>query len=312
MSWLVAALALCGLTTAAHANRADQLFKNGKKLLAEKQYAEACNAFQESDRLDPGIGAKLNVAKCYEEWGKLATAWRWYTDAEHMATGAKDARAEKIHALIEALDPSVPRLTVSLPAGAITDGLVVKLDGVELPLAALGSEQRVDPGTHRIDTVVGGATRGKEVRIERGGKVEITLDVAVQPVSRASPEAAPQPEDPGRMRRLIGLGVSGGGVAAIGIAGIVTLRARGDYNHALDAHCNGKTNMCDDVGQRATRSARLRANISTGITVAGVGAIAAGLYLYFTAPRAEHAEQALYLAPVVGGDATGVVLGGAF
>ena len=58
--------------------KADTLFKKGKKLLAEKRYAEACTAFEDSDRLDPGIGAKLNVAKCYQEWGRLATAWRWF------------------------------------------------------------------------------------------------------------------------------------------------------------------------------------------------------------------------------------------
>src|SRR2546428_931143 len=74
------------------AAQADQLFKKGKRLLAQKKYPEACAAFEQSDHLDPGIGAKLNVAKCYQEWGKLATAWRWYVDAEMMATNAHDTR----------------------------------------------------------------------------------------------------------------------------------------------------------------------------------------------------------------------------
>lgn len=320
MRSLVAAIAICGLATAAHADRAEQLFKKGKKLLAEKKYPEACTAFEQSDRLDPGIGAKLNVAKCYEDWGKLATAWRWYTDAEQMATSAKDDRAKKIHALIEALDPGVPRLTVSLPPGAITDDLVVKLDGVELALAELGSERRVDPGLHQVDTVVGGATQSKVASIERGDKVEISLAVPVRPRPRLPTEPAPTPEDPRtRKRRLIGLGLSGAGGAAIGVAAIVTLRARGDFKHALDEHCNGANDMCDDIGQRATRGARRRANISTGITVGGVAAIATGLYLYFTASRgrtaerAQQANHALYFTPVVGGgDGTGLVLGGAF
>ena len=42
------------------AAQADQLFKKGKRLLAQKKYPEACAAFEQSDRLDPGIGAKLN------------------------------------------------------------------------------------------------------------------------------------------------------------------------------------------------------------------------------------------------------------
>lgn len=310
------AVALCGLAATAHADQADQLFKKGKKLLAEKRYAEACTAFEQSDKLDPGIGAKLNVARCYEEWGKLATALRWYTDAEHMATSTHDAREAKIHARIAALDPDVPRLTVSLPPDAATDHVIeVKLDGVELPATALGVERRVDPGVHKVDTLVDGATRSKVVPLERGGSEEITLDVPVRARPRGKP-GTPEPEaDPARTRRVAGLGISGAGVLAIGIAGIVTLRARGDYNHALTAHCNDKTDMCDEIGQAAAHSARRRANISTGVAIGGLGAIAGGLYLYFTAHRAasaEPSEHALYLAPVASGDGTGVVIGGAF
>ena len=312
---VVIGLVLCGLAAAAHADRADQLFKKGKKLLAEKKYAEACTAFEQSDKLDPGIGAKLNVARCYQEWGKLATAWRWYTDAEHMAAASHDDRADKIHAIVAALDPDVPRLTVNLPPGAATDHLVVKLDGLALELAALGLERRVDPGAHEVEAFVDGARRSRTVPLERGGSAEITLEVPVRPRQRVSPGAPEADAAPVRTRRLVGLGTSGAGVVAIGIAGIVTLRARGDYKHALDVHCNGRTDMCDEIGQAAAHSARRRANISTGVTIAGLGAIAGGVYLYLTANRAASAassEHALYLAPVASGDGTGVVLGGAF
>src|SRR4029078_4649256 len=93
------------------AAQADHLFRKGSRLLAQKKYPDACAAFEASDRLDPGIGAKLNVARCYQEWGKLATAWRWDVNAETMATSAHDARAKKIHELVEGLEPDVPRLT---------------------------------------------------------------------------------------------------------------------------------------------------------------------------------------------------------
>lgn len=319
MKRVLVVCAVCWLATPAHADRADQLFKQGKKLLAEKRYPEACTAFEESDRLDPGIGAKLNVARCYQEWGKLATAWRWYTDAESMATASRDDRARKIHAIIVELDPSVPRLTVKLPPGATSDGLVVKLDGVELAASALGTEQRVDPGPHQIDTIVDGARQTKVVPVERGSSSEVTLDAAAdarpkpgKPRSRPA-RPADVAEDPGRNRRLLGLGAAGGGGLLLGIAGIVTLRAHSDYDHALQGHCAGATDMCDDIGLAATHSARNRANIATGLTLLGLAAIGGGLYLYFTTPRApQPREHALYLVPRVGGDGGGVVLGGAF
>ncbi len=310
------ALAVCVLGGTAHADRADQLFKKGKKLLGEKKYAEACLAFEESDRLDPGIGAKLNVAKCYQEWGKLATAWRWFSEAEQMAKDTKDDRAGKIHALAEELDPNIPRLTVKMARDADTSGIVIKLDGAPFEISALGTERRVDPGPHQVDYTVGGTTRNKVVTIERGGSFEITLELPKK--SRGSkPEAESQvaaDAEAIQKRRLIGLGISGGGVFALGIAGIVTLRARGDYKHAISAHCRGATDMCDADGLAATHSARRRANIATGITIGGLAAVAGGLVVYFTASRAaSHGdEHALYLAPSLGGDGTGVVFGGAF
>lgn len=309
---------MCWLAAPAHADRADQLFKKGKKLLAEKHYAEACAAFEESDRLDPGIGAKLNVAKCYQEWGKLATAWRWYRDAEDMATKTRDDRAKKIRELQAELDPSVPRLTVRLPPEANTTGVVIKLDGVELDAAAFGVERRVDPGPHQIDTIIDGARKTKVVPVERGGSSEVTLDVptrarpAAAAVARV-PGATPAPiSDPGASRRVAGIAVAAGGGVALVIAGVTTLRARDDYDYALTNHCGGTTRTCDQAGLDTTHRARRRANIATGITLVGLGAVVAGAYLYFKAPRAPSGEHALYLVPQVGGDGTGVVLGGAF
>jgi len=326
---LVAVAALAGLAAPAHADRADQLFRKGKKLLAEKKYAEACTAFEQSDKLDTQIGAKLNVARCYEDWGKLATAWRWYSEAEQMAIKAHDERVGKIHERVVEIDRDVPRLKLTLPADAVLDNVVIRLDGVELGAAELGAARRVDPGPHRIETIVAGASHGKTVPVERGG-AEVVLDVPVRPRGKqpapppsvaagapSLPRGSPAPTltddaDPGRTRRWLGLGGAGAGVVALGIAGIVTLNAHSDYQHALDGYCGGVVDMCDDTGVSRTHSARHRANIATGVTLVGLAAIAGGFALYFTAPSAESREpHALYLAPSVG-DATGVVLGGAF
>jgi hypothetical protein len=314
---LVAGLAVLGGTVRpARADRADQLFKKGKKLLGEKRYAEACTAFEDSDRLDPGIGAKLNVAKCYQEWGKLATAWRWFTDAERMAKDGKDERATKIQALVDEIDASVPRLILKASPDASTSGVVLKLDGVEIDVHTLGSERRVDPGPHQVEYIVNGKTRSRMVPVERGGSSEVNLELPRKPHTAGAPAAGGEAsgDDPGRTRKLAGLGAAGAGALAIGIAGVVTLRARSDYQHALSAHCRGATTMCDAEGQASAQSARHRANIATGLTIAGAAAVAGGLVLHFTTPRAgsHAAEHALYLAPSVGGDSSGLVFGGAF
>jgi len=312
----IAGVALCALAGAAHADRAEQLFKKGQKLLAEKRYAEACTAFEDSDRIDPEIGAKLNVARCYQEWGKLATAWRWYTDAEQMASKAGDKRTPKIHALIEDLDRDVPRLTLVLPPDAITDHLAIQLDGVQIALASLGEELRVDPGPHEVTVVVEGRSRPRAVPVQRRDRAKVALDVPTRPRPRRTAAASEAVADTGHTRRLIGLGAAGTGGLAVVIAGIATLRARGDYQHALHGHCNDALDMCDATGLSGTHSARHRANIATVVTLLGTAAVAGGLYLYFTTPETApgpvRAGHALYLAPAIGGDGAGVVLGGAF
>lgn len=314
----IAAVALCGLAGAAHADHADQLFKQGQKLLAEKRYAEACKAFVDSDRFDPQIGVKLNAGRCYQEWGRLATAWRWYTDAEQMASKAGDKRTPQIHALIEGLERDVPHLTLVLPPDAATDHLAIRLDGVPLALATVGDDRRVDPGLHEITILVDGQPRVRMIQVLRGDRSRIPLDVPTPGRARAQAQrtSSESAADARRTRRLIGLGTAGAGVIAVGIAGITTLRAHSDYEHALHGYCNDAPDMCDPTGLSRTHSARHRANIATVVTLLGTAAVAGGLYLYYTTPQtAEHPDRssrALYLAPAIGGDGAGVVLGGAF
>ncbi len=316
---------MVALVGTASADKADALFKKAKKLLAEKKYADACSTFEEVHELDPAIGAKLSVGKCYEEWGRLALAYRWYTDAEAMATAAKDDRAGKIHAVVEELDTNVPRVTLKVLDGAdpaVIDTLT--LDGKRVDPATLGIEQRVDPGPHAIEFVVDGQKKKKMVPVERGGSSEITLDIpkgtgkgwrgrSGVKGDRDPTSVVEGPPVPGRTQRIAGLVIGASGVVAIAVAGGITLSARGNYQDALKAHCMGSSSMCDPAGLTATHDARHTANIATVITLIGGAAVIGGVVLYLTAPKAgSKAEHALYVSPVVGEGGASVVLGGGF
>ena len=57
-------------------------------------------------------------------------------------------------------------------------------------------------------------------------------------------------------RKVLGIASTGVGVIALGVAGVMTLTARSKYNAALDDHCMGETNLCDDEGLSATAAIR--------------------------------------------------------
>jgi hypothetical protein len=334
LRWRAAALVgvllagVCGLSTPAHADKADKLFQKAKRLLADKSYPEACPLFEQVDQIDPGIGAKLNVAKCYEEWGRLAVAYRWYLDAEVMATKAKDERAAKIKELIAELDANVPRVTIRVPAGADPDVLdTLTLDGKPFPVNQLNLEQRVDPGPHLIEFVVRGEKRRKMAPVERGGESEVSLDIpkgtgtrkTLRPNLNQEVDVDPgddpaEPRDPGRRRRLVGLGVAGAGVVAVGVAVAITLSARGTYRDALADHCMNSAATCDPTGFRLTQDARSTANVATVISLVGGAAVIGGVVLYVTGRKASsRAEtQALYITPAIGAHGGGFVVGGSF
>lgn len=49
--------------------KAQELFEKGRALMAQGAYAEACEAFAESDAYDAGIGTEVNLGVCYRKLG---------------------------------------------------------------------------------------------------------------------------------------------------------------------------------------------------------------------------------------------------
>jgi hypothetical protein len=130
---------------------AETLFQEGKRLMSEQKYAEACPKFQESQRLDPGTGTLLNWGLCLKEFGKPASAWVVFNQA--VASARAENRAERVtlaQGEIEKLNAVMPRIAVSVPTDSDAPGLVVTLDGETISAAARGVAAPVDPGDHVV------------------------------------------------------------------------------------------------------------------------------------------------------------------
>lgn len=324
----------------ADAESADKAFRKGKKFLQQKRYPEACAAFEESFREDPAIGAQLNVARCYEEWGKPATAYAAYREALALARATDDKRASQIKDLIENIDKEVPVLVLTLPSGRLAPpGLEVTIDGNDFDLARLGKGIRVDPGAHVVvmrtaesppHTITVTAFSGKRVPVELPiDAVQNKPAPAEAPISQKNNRTKPSPDAEaeaevvdetqdaafahiGRQRRRLGLYVGGGGVAVFAVATLVALKARGDYREAFDAHCDAATKQCDPEGLTGTRDARSQADLATVLGGVALAAIGTGAVLYFTAPReSSGSRQSNYLRPLLLRGGAGIAFGGA-
>lgn len=340
MKLAITLISVLSLTSVAHADKkekAEALFKQGKKLMGDKKYADACAAFEESYQLDPGIGAELNVAKCYEEWGKIGRAFTAYQLAEKLARGDNDPRVEKIHELVVALDGQVPRLTIKLPKDSPKD-LKVTLDA--RPITSFGDPFVVDPGPHTIEYGVGDQRKQKIVPMDRGAENEVTLEITKGMIEaskggddKADPvigggDTKPKPMKttskpvPGRNMRIGAVALGGAGVLAIGISSVMTLSARGKYNDALDMYCGGMTNGCDSMGLQITHDARSTANTATVIFLLGTAAVGGGVALYLLSPKGgaapadegsdDDSQASRYLVPAITSTGAGLVYGGRY
>jgi hypothetical protein len=125
-----------------------------------------------------GGGARLNLAECYEEWGKLASALNQYSIAEALAK--KDGRKDRLKAAASGaakVKARVATLTILVPdpLRAAPD-LQIKVDGEPLGERQWGAPYPVDKGAHSVVA----SARGYEPRTVR---VDIVSDGAATTVS---------------------------------------------------------------------------------------------------------------------------------
>jgi hypothetical protein len=158
------------------AKAAEQTFLRGRELMAQRKYVAACAAFEQSQHLDPAAGTRYNLAGCYAEIGKLATAWTLYRELARSDKNAeRRAKSAEIAAQLTSRVPKLKMILHGAPAGV---NVFMNATNVN---ALIGIETPVDFGTY---AVVAGAPnhRGwrKTVEVRHEAEV-ITVDIDLGP-----------------------------------------------------------------------------------------------------------------------------------
>ena len=293
----------------AEKQRADKLFEDGRKYLATKEYALACTAFEQSQQADPAIGTQLNIALCYEQWGHVASAYRAYIEAERLAVQKKDDRAKGARKKIDALGPTVPRLTLVLPTDADPAASVV-LDGQEIARDKLADELLVEIGDHRVEgRVPGMPPHAVTIKLAASQHLRFVIELPKPAVARVAPPPPPPPPPARRSGRLYaGIALGGAGVIALGLSAHYALGARSDYASAI-GDCP-MLQCTTEAAYQATQDARSRASTMSFVAVGGVALAAAGVYLVVTSGGKRVADQHTAVGPLVGPGLVGLAIGG--
>lgn len=288
------------------------LFDQGRELIDKGRHAEACAKFEESQRLDPGMGTLFHLANCYEQMGKTASAWTLFLQVASQARAINQPdREQASRKRAKALEPQVPKLVVTVPGSSEVPGMEVKLDGTSVGRALWGAPMPTDPGMHTVEVTAPSKKKwSTQAKIETAGPAQ-TVSVPVleddkptavpgpappvppsSPTKAAPPPPAPptpvdqgvgvdKPESASSPQRLIGLLVGGAGIVGFGVGTVLAVTAKSHYDEA-DPYCSG--NQCQPDGADIRNEARSRGNLATIVGGIGLGAIVGGAVLYLTAP----------------------------
>jgi hypothetical protein len=279
------------------------LFDEGRKLMDQGKFAEACPKFEDGMRVSPGVGMKFNLAECYERQGKLASAWAAFLDAAGMAKNLGQGEREKVaRRRAVALEPELLRVRIDVATQNRVQGLEVKRDGIPVGQGQMGLALPVDSGPHVLTaTAPGRKPFDKPFKVEgEAGKV-IAIEVPLLEIDPASKEkattaaAAPPPARTSPLRTA-GWITSAAGVAGIGIGSVFGIIAMNKYGES-SAYCY-PNNQCLPNGITLRHDAISAGNVSTVGFIAGGSLLAIGLVLVAISPSSDAAARTGYLGPL--------------
>ena len=298
-------------STPADSAAAQALFEQAKRLLKEGKAADACPKLEESERLDPGSGTLINLARCYEQTERMASAWNKYLEAAAAAAASGNLQREKeARARAASLRPTLSELVIDVSADAkALAGLEITRDGERVGPAQWGLPIPADAGEHHVAASAPGRDSWQSVVVVKGPGGTFTATVplltpagSLPPAADNTPPASTTPTTPepahekGSLgtQRIISLAVGGVGVAGVVVGTIFGLKSKSNHDEA-DQYCDG--NRCTDPrGVSAGNAAHSAGNVSTVAMIVGGVGLAAGVTLWLTAPKAK-ATAALAIGP---------------
>jgi hypothetical protein len=320
LSVVLGALALSATGHAQSAGaQAETLFRQGKDLMARGQIAEACAAFDASQKLDPTIATLLNQAACREKNEQLATAWGLFLEAERQTRTGTDAPTQQLHQVAATkagkLEPRLSTLTITVTDQNRIPGLQVLRGGEPVDPGAWNRALPVDGGTYQITArAPGNAEWSSTITVGNEHDVK-TIEIprlkaaALEPPAAHPAEQADAAPGPSHARsKTVPLALGGAAIALAGGALGFELWARSTNSQSLDE----KTS--NDRRISLWHAANNKRYVAEGLGAASLVAAGVAVWLHVrpAAGAADERTARVELAPIVARDTAGLVVVGGF
>jgi tetratricopeptide (TPR) repeat protein len=318
--------------SAADRAAAEVLFDRALELMKVGDYAGACPQLEESQKLDPAVGTLLYLGDCYEQQGRVASAWASFNAAAAAARSARQPERERIaQQRSDALAPRLPKLIVAVDDNARLRGLEVRRDGALVGEGSWGVPIPLDPGQHEVRaTAPGRAAWSRRLSVQPTGVTRTVrvpkLEPATQEPATLGAPAAAAADDEG-ISTPDALRIAGGFVGGAGLLGLGFGIAYGVRSQSMEddseAFCQPPDYViCTQEGLDLLDESATASTIANGSFIVGGLLAATGLVLIIAAPAAEDSDaetpdadaDALdavtrwTIAPVVGSDLRGMTI----
>jgi len=282
--------------------QAEALFRQGQDLLRQGKIAEACAAFDASEKLDPTIATLLNQASCREKNGQLATAWGEYLEAERQTRSATDAAGRQFHKTAgdraRALEPRLSTLKINIAPDDRVAGLEILRDGDLVDAGAWNQPLPIDGGTYKIAARAPGHaewTSTIAVGAERDAK---SIDIPKLAPMAVAPPPPPKPDAPRSVAPTSPHAASKlpfviGGAALALVGGAVGFELWGDSTYDRAKRATDAQTQLD-----LWHSANAKRYLAEGMGVAALGCAGVAIWLYVRGPGSS-ADERVVLGPAL-------------
>jgi hypothetical protein len=311
------------------ADNARVLFKEARAHVADGKYTEACPKFEQSLKLDAGIGTKFNLADCYEHVGRTATAHTLFLEVATVARQVGQVDREKAATQrAKSLEPQLHTLTIDVKGEQ--SGLTIQSNGIELLPSKWGSPQTVDPGTYEIRvTAPGKKSWSTKVEVPRSGDATLQVPelegaeavpaaVVVAKAAEAPPEPAKEkvPADTTAEKEssdlLVPLIIYGGlGVGAIlGTTALILYKSANDKAEQIcpsGVNCSSEDIARHEQYVNDAQDARTLGYVGLGI--AGAAVITGGAIALFRPHQEKSPHAGLSVGPILAPGSYGATVG---